>query len=67
MLYYLADSNGDAVYYYMVQDQPPFTVGCFGPVSSVEDCRKLYSSCGDGDDILVSGTILDLSHKPYII
>jgi len=49
------DSNGEPVYYYMVQDRPPFTVGCFGPVTSVEQCRSLYpDSCGNGDEITVT-------------
>ena len=41
------------VYYYMVQDFAPFTVGCFGPVKSVDDCRALYPTCNDGDEILL--------------
>lgn len=41
------DSNGEEVYYYVVQDQPPFTVGCFGPVNSLEECKALYATCGD--------------------
>jgi hypothetical protein len=43
------DSNGLAVYYYMVQDRAPFTVGCFGPVSSLAACKALYPTCGDGE------------------
>jgi hypothetical protein len=48
------DSNGVEVYHYHVQDAAPFTIGCFGPASdgglvSVEECRGLYDSCGDGD------------------
>lgn len=38
------------VYYYVVQDKPPFTMGCLagtsGPVS-VETCRSLYETCAD--------------------
>jgi hypothetical protein len=41
------------VYYYMVQDFAPFTVGCFGPVASVDECRALYPTCNDGDEILI--------------
>ena len=48
------DSNGEEVYYYMVQDVAPFTVGCFGPVASVDECRALYDTCGDGDETLVT-------------
>ena len=25
------DSNGERVYHYHVQDNPPFTIGCYGP------------------------------------
>ena len=36
----------------MVQENPPFTVGCLagqsGPVD-IATCRSLYSTCGDGD------------------
>ena len=42
------DSNGQEVYYYVIQSSAPFTTGCFGPVSSVEECRSLYSSDCDG-------------------
>eukprot|EP00854_Cymbomonas_tetramitiformis_P007695 gene7695-9157_t len=48
------DSNGNEVYYYMVQERAPFTVGCFGPVSSIAECRALYSDCGNGDEITVT-------------
>lgn len=41
------DSNGTTVYYYVIQDAAPFTFGCFGPVSSLEECRALYDTCGD--------------------
>jgi hypothetical protein len=33
------------VYHYHVQDKPPYTVGCFGPVSSLEQARSLYTTC----------------------
>jgi len=54
------DSDGETVYYYMIQDSGPFTLGCFGPVSSVEECRALYSTCGDDETEIdtVDGTIL---------
>ena len=38
-----------AVYYYMVQERAPFTVGCFGPVSSLAECKALYPTCDDGE------------------
>lgn len=37
-----------------MQDKPPFTVGCWGPVSSIAECRALYSTCGDGDTMSVT-------------
>ena len=55
------DSNGEEVYYYVIQDRAPFTVGCFGPVASVQECRALYNTCGDGDAYEVTtnhGTIM---------
>jgi hypothetical protein len=48
------DSNGLAVYYYMVQDRAPFTVGCFGPVTSVAACKALYPTCSDGGEIEIT-------------
>ena len=41
------------VYYYVITEQAPFTVGCFGPVASVEECRSLHSTCEDGDTFRV--------------
>ena len=48
------DSGGKEVYHYMMKDKPPFTLGCFGPVASLEECRKLYTTCGDGDTMTVT-------------
>lgn len=39
------DSGGEEVYYYSVSAGAPFSVGCFGPVGSVTECRALYESC----------------------
>lgn len=52
------DSNGEIVYHYHVQDAAPFTLGCFGPnadgsLVTVDQCRDLYDSCGDGDEITI--------------
>ena len=56
------DSNGEVVYYYMVTDAAPFTVGCFGPnddgsVVTVEQCRALYRTCGNGDETEVPAEV----------
>eukprot|EP00475_Leptophrys_vorax_P014505 TRINITY_DN20819_c0_g1_i1.p1 TRINITY_DN20819_c0_g1~~TRINITY_DN20819_c0_g1_i1.p1 ORF type:complete len:404 (-),score=80.05 TRINITY_DN20819_c0_g1_i1:73-1284(-) len=47
------------VYHYHVSDGPPFTLGCFGPVSSLDACKSLYSTCGSGYSCVdtTSGTI----------
>lgn len=58
------DSNGKTVYYYVVQDVAPFTVGCFGPVSSVDECRALYSSCGDGDEMTITTASGTMQYDP---
>ena len=55
------DSNGVAVYYYMVQYRVPFTVGCFGPVSSFTTCKVLYPTCSDGGEIGI--TTREVTHK----
>ena len=49
------DSDGAAVYHHHVQENPPFTFGCHGPnddggLVTVEQCRALYNTCGDGDE-----------------
>ena len=43
------DSSGAEVYYYVITAEAPFTVGCFGPIDSLEACQALYDGCGDGD------------------
>lgn len=55
------DSGGAEVYYYVMQDRAPFTIGCFGPVSSVQECRDLYDDCENGDEqelTLQDGSVL---------
>ena len=37
-------------YHYHTTTSAPFTVGCFGPVSSLDECRALFpDTCGDGE------------------
>jgi len=48
------DSAGKSVYHYHVQENAPFTFGCYGPnkdgsLVTLQQCRNLYSGCGDGD------------------
>ena len=43
------DSNGEVVYYYMITSYAPFSVGCYGPVSSVQECRDMYPDNCSGD------------------
>jgi hypothetical protein len=42
---YSASTN---VYHYHTSDTPPYTIGCFGSVQSLSDCKNLYSTCGTG-------------------
>eukprot|EP00041_Stephanoeca_diplocostata_P008714 m.128794 g.128794 ORF g.128794 m.128794 type:complete len:93 (+) comp17447_c0_seq1:601-879(+) len=47
----------------IIQDSPPFTIGCIGPshdaetgseqLVTVDECRSLYTECGNGDTIQV--------------
>ena len=37
-------------YHYHTTAYAPFTVGCFGPVGSLEQCKSLYEGCGTGYD-----------------
>lgn len=46
---YPAASN---VYHYHTQTVAPFTVGCFGPVSSLAQCKGLYGTCSSGTTTL---------------
>jgi hypothetical protein len=51
------DSNGKRVYYYVVTENPPFTLGCFGkPDASTThaECRHLYPSCALSNKIDVT-------------
>lgn len=41
------DSGGQVVYYYVTTQKAPFTVGCFGPVHDVDECRELYAGACD--------------------
>ena len=59
------DSAGQTVYYYMAQETAPFTVGCFGPVSSVQECKALYpNDCDNGDTITVTTAEGSRSYDP---
>lgn len=44
---YEASTNN--VYHYHTQGKAPFILGCYGPVSSLAQCKSLYpSTCGSG-------------------
>eukprot|EP00931_Biecheleriopsis_adriatica_P066129 TRINITY_DN40535_c0_g1_i1.p1 TRINITY_DN40535_c0_g1~~TRINITY_DN40535_c0_g1_i1.p1 ORF type:complete len:386 (-),score=58.11 TRINITY_DN40535_c0_g1_i1:38-1195(-) len=56
------DSNGVRLYHYHVQDNPPFTIGCYGPkkdstgnykLVTLAECRSIYTGCGNGDTTTV--------------
>ena len=36
------------VYHYHTQDDAPYTIGCFGPVTTLSGCKSLYNTCGTG-------------------
>lgn len=44
-----------SVYHYHMTPYSPFTLGCFGPVTSIAACKSLYTTCGDGDAITFTG------------
>jgi len=57
------DSNGATVYHHHTSDLPPFTFGCYGPAGDTNgngqlvspmECRALYPSCGDGDEMTIT-------------
>jgi len=47
------DSNGQRVYYYVMQESAPFTLACFGP-GTVEQCRTLYPGCSASSTTLTT-------------
>ncbi len=64
------DSAGEVVYHYHVQDEPPFTIGCYGPAAdgglvSVAECRALYDGCGDGDEVRVTTRAGTFAYDPW--
>jgi len=64
------DSNGESVYHYHVQFNAPFTFGCYGPnadgtLVSVDQCRKLYSGCGDGDNTYLDTDKGKVEYDPW--
>jgi len=40
-------TSAGTVYHYHVTDAPPYTVGCYGPVTSLDACKALYTECTD--------------------
>merc|ERR1719464_481582 len=43
------------VYHYHISGLvEPFTIGCYGPVESIEECKALYAKC---DNTLVDVTV----------
>ncbi|KAJ3027573.1 UNVERIFIED_CONTAM: hypothetical protein HDU68_003564 [Siphonaria sp. JEL0065] len=59
---YPAASN---VYHYHTQPQAPFTLGCYGPITSYAACAALYpSTCGTGSSTL-TGVASDGSTCSY--
>lgn len=65
------DESGELSYHYHVQDLAPFTIGCYGPnpdnsLVSMEQCRSLYSGCGDGDEqVLTIGAGKTMTYDPW--
>ncbi|KAJ3303638.1 hypothetical protein HDV03_003612 [Kappamyces sp. JEL0829] len=58
---YPAASN---VYHYHTQPVAPWTVGCYGPVTTLASCQSLYSTCGTGSSAM-SGTFSNGSSCSY--
>ena len=51
--------GGVVAYHYHTTPEPPFTIGCYGPVSSVEACRSLYDGCADGAEVALGSIVND--------
>eukprot|EP01134_Creolimax_fragrantissima_P002583 CFRG2583T1 len=48
--------DGQEIYHYHVQSKAPYTLGCFGPVSSVDECKSLYPKACGVDYLIVATT-----------
>jgi hypothetical protein len=69
------DSPTTPVYHYHVQDNPPFTIGCYGPAKNVDTgfeelvslamCRALYDGCGDGDEETLTTNAGSFPYDPW--
>lgn len=49
-----AASTG-SVYHYHVTDAAPFTIGCYGPVSSLAQAKAMYPTCGSTTTMQCAG------------
>jgi hypothetical protein len=49
------DSGGQTVYYYVVNDRPPFVLGCFGP-GTMAQCKALYKGCSEAPTRLTNAS-----------
>lgn len=68
------DSAGEIVYHYHVQEFPPFTFGCYGPIETsssvykmvtVSECRALYDECGNGDVVTLTLPLGNQQYDPW--
>lgn len=41
-------ANTNSVYHYHTSESAPFTLGCFGPTTSLTQCKSLYTTCSTG-------------------
>jgi len=42
-------TTGADVYHYHSTNTPPFLLGCYGPIDSMEACKTLYPACSDSN------------------
>jgi hypothetical protein len=49
----------DNVYHYHTSETPPYTIGCYGPVASIAECKTLFPTCDVGfvDFCTASGSV----------
>jgi hypothetical protein len=52
------DSNGQVVYYYPIKAAAPFSLGCYGPVTTQAACFALYpTTCGSAATVETVTTV----------
>lgn len=50
-------ASSTPVYHYHTTPEPPFTIGCFGPIESPRECASFYDGCADDNEQLLGEVV----------